>query len=610
MIARRLTTTFLMLCLSTGVAFAKSKSKPLYEKIRPLTPEQTELVQKAIEREKVTIKNLQERTPLVETYIQDMKPDQKLYMVPVSDQYMLSRVDFGKTFTDSPYQNRSASKGFFKGSLKAVTGLTKMFKLEYVPAGFMQMMLIDPNGFDQQHYAFSYVRREFLGNVRTTVFDVFPKKGTGNGRFLGRIWVEDQDGNVVRFNGTYSGNKDEAAPRYFHFDSWRMNIQPGIWLPVTIYAEETHRSPNEKNLGFRGQTHFWGYSLKLPNRDSENVDIKVENATDTSDNSQDVSPLQASRQWVTQAENNVVDRLVEAGLLAQPSDFDKVLEQVTQNIIIGNNLNMPDAIHCRVMLTEPLESLAVGNTILLSKGLVDVLPNEEGLAAVLAFQLAHIALGHHIDTKYAFNDRLLFPDEASFTKIEMMHSTKDDEAAAKKAVELLSNSTYKDKMGNAGLFFAQLQARAKVLPQLNVSRLGDSLLRSDGTPWLEALAKQSPKLNPDDLTQIAALPLGSRLKTDSWDDKVIALNVKTAPLLNASDKMPLEVTPVFLRLTRYETAAAPAAQPPAAAPATAPAPADGQPAPAAPAGNGTAAPSDTNTQPQPTTAQPQANANN
>jgi len=136
--------------------------------------------------------------------------------------------------------------------------------------------------------------------------------------------------------------------------------------------------------------------------------------TDQSQNSDDVSPLQAQREWISQAEENVLDRLTQAGLLAAPSDFDKVLEQVTNNIIIGNNIELAAPVHCRVMLTTPLESIAVGNTIILSKGLVDTLPSEESLAAVLSFQLAHIVLGHHIDTKYAFNDRLLFPDESTF----------------------------------------------------------------------------------------------------------------------------------------------------------------------------------------------------
>jgi hypothetical protein len=50
------------------------------------------------------------------------------------------------------------------------------------------------------------------------------------------------------------------------------------------------------------------------------------------------------------------------------------------------------------------------------------------------------------------------------------------------------------------------------------------------------------------------------LKIDAWDDKVIRLNTKQVPIMNARDKMPFEVTPVFFRLTRYvaPVAAAPA----------------------------------------------------
>ncbi len=58
---------------------------------------------------------------------------------------------------------------------------------------------------------FSYVRREFLGSVRTWVFDVHPKVA-GMGRFYGRVWIEDQDGNVVRFNGTYTARDPKMTP--------------------------------------------------------------------------------------------------------------------------------------------------------------------------------------------------------------------------------------------------------------------------------------------------------------------------------------------------------------------------------------------------------------
>src|ERR1700744_822990 len=570
MTLRRVWITSLLLTLTASVAQAKTK----YQPPSPLSPEQAALVQKAIAAEKVTIKQIQKHSPLVQTYIQNMKPDQVLYAVPESDQYLLGRVDFGKSITDTAYagEGTGSSHGLFKGSMKYVSGLTKAFKMQYISAGFMEMMFLDPISFDQQHYDFTYVRRDFLGAVRTLVFDVHPKPGTGSGRFTCRIWVEAQAGNIVRFNGTYTGgNQDDDSSSYFHFDSWRENLQPGLWLPVGVYVEETQKS-SEHPVSFKAQTYIWGYSLKLPTHESDNESVKIDDVQDQSEQSQDLSPLQAQREWMTQAEENVLDRLVQAGLLAPASDFDKILEQVTNNIIIGNNIQMSDNIHCRLLLTAPLESLAVGNTIILSKGLIDVLPTEADLAAVLSFQLAHIVLGHHIDTRYAFNDRLLFPDEATFERIHMSHSDPDNELAAKKAIDLLNHSVYAPQLAQPGLFLAALNERSHQLTALNTPRLGDSLLRPTGEPWLNALMAKAPKLDVNKLDQVAALPLGSNLKIDAWDDKVIRLNTKAAPIMNARDKMPFEVTPVFFRLTRYTAPAAPVATPAAgAADSTAPA---------------------------------------
>jgi len=600
---RKIALAFLMMTVSAASAYAKKE--PKYEAVHPLTPEQSALVDRAISQEKVLIQAIRKRTPLVETYIQNTKLDVKLYMVPVEDQYMLSRVDFAKGFVDKTFTDRAVknNKGFFKGSLEAMLGLSKALGLEkftYNPNGFMQMMFLDPTGFDKNHYVFSYVRREFLGSVRTVVFDVHPKV-KGMGRFFGRIWIEDQDGNVVRFNGTYTGpNEEDSSKYYFHFDSWRMNVQPGEWLPVAVYVEETTRIEGEKTVGLKAQTHFWGYSLKLPTRDSENVSVKVDDAVDKSDDSQDVGPLQASRAWVTQAENNVIDRLVEAGLVA-PLNPDtngyehKILDQIVINLQVPNNLAFTDQIHTRILLTTTIETTTVGNTILISKGLIDSLPNEPAIASVVAMELAHIAMGHHIDTRYAFNDRLMFPDTATFQKIDMYHSDHDNAEAAKRAMEYLNNALYKDQLPEAGLYYAQLVDRSKALKQLNTSKLGDSLLKPDGTPWMADLQHQSPKLNWDDLAQRPALPLGSWLKTDPWDDKVHQLNAKIYAYMNPRDKMPFEVTPIFYKLQRYDAAAAAAAvATPAPAPTTAP-----------PAGTAAPPAADTNAQP-PAGSQPAA----
>ena len=581
---RKIPLTFLIITLGASCAYAKKG--PKYEQAHQLTPEQAALVERAVVQEKVLIKNIQQRTPLVETYIQNTRPDVHLYQVPVEDQYVLSRVDFGRGFFDKTYQPRAGAKhGFFKGSFSAITGLTKALGLErftYSPTGFMQMMFLDPSGFDSQHYVFSYVRREFLGSVRTWVFDVHPKV-SGMGRFYGRIWIEDQDGNVVRFNGTYTGpTSEDSSKYYFHFDSWRMNVQPGIWLPVAVYVEEKNRIEGEKTVGLKAQTHFWGYSLKLPTRDSENVSVKVDDAVDKSDDSQDVGPLQATRAWVTQAENNVIDRLVEAGLVAplnQGGFENKTLDQLVINLVVPNNLAFTDQIHTRILLSTTVEATTVGNTILISKGLIDSLPSEEAMASVVAMELAHIAMGHHIDTRYAFNDRLLFPDESTFQRIDMYHSDHDNAEAAKRAMEYMENSIYKDKLPNAGLYYAQLVDRSKVLKALNTPKLGDSLLKSDGTPWMADLEKMSPKLNWDDLAQRPANPLGFWLKTDPWDDKVHELNAKIYAYMNARDKMPFEVTPIFYKLQRYDSAKLdiPITVAPQAAPV------GGDPAPAPPA---------------------------
>jgi hypothetical protein len=239
----------------------------------------------------------------------------------------------------------------------------------------------------------------------------------------------------------------------------------------------------------------------------------------------------------------------------------------------------------------------VGNTILISKGLIDSLPNEESIASVIAMELAHIAMGHHIDTRYAFNDRLMFPDESTFQRIDMYHSDHDNAEAAKKAMEYLQNSMYKDKLPSAGLYYAQLVEREKVLKGLNTPKLGDSLLKTDGTPWMADLQRMAPRINWDDLAQTAALPLGSWIKTDPWDDKVHMLNAKRYAPMNARDKMPFEVTPIFYKLQRYETVSFTAPAAPAAGAPAAPAPAAPDPAqppaptaPEAPAADSGAAP--------------------
>lgn len=582
--------------------FGKKKQDANVLPSRKLTPAQTALIDKAIAREKVVVATLKDRAPLVETYIQNMRPDPTLNQIPVSDQHFLGRVEFGNVIGDNAYINKSASSGplsFFKNSASYITGLGGSLHLNFSQTGFVQMLLIDSNDFDRQHYVFGFVRNEFLGNTPTAVFDVTPISGKNStGRFFGRIWVETGNGNIVRFNGDFAGS-EKGYREYYHFDSWRTNVQPDLWLPTSIYIEESDVNSVSHTLKFKAINHVWGYSLKVPTKESENTSLEVVGATDVSNDAQDVSPLGAQRAWVQQAEDNVVERLYQAGLLDSPSDFDKTLADLANNILAYNNITLSRPIRVRTMLTQPLESLAVGNTIILSKGLIDTtgVVTQDGaqqagnLNALLAFQLAHIILGHHLDTKYAFNDQLLFPSTSVFKRIPMHHTDADNEAAAKKAIELLNAKELVNGQQYFGLYLQSLQQRVKALQTLNQPLLGDGLVKSDkdSTFWMQALESKSPKLDMKDLKQQAAMPLSAFLRFDPWTDQVTVMHTAFEPLLSPADKMPFEVEPVYLKLSYYNP------NPPATGATAAPNAAQ----PAAPANN-TAAPNS----PAPQTAPP------
>jgi hypothetical protein len=588
---------------SAGAAiFGKKKVDQDTMPGRKLTPAQNALIDKAILREKEVVKTVKERAPLVETYIQNMKPDAALIQIPESDEHHLARVDFAKVINDDAYKenkgNFEAKKSklsFFKNSLGALGGISSSLRLTFHESGFVQMILMDSNAFDRQHYTFTFIRNDFLGNIPTAVFDVQPISGKREyGRFFGRIWVETREGNVVRFNGDFAGSIS-TMKEFYHFDSWRTNVQPGLWLPNSFYVEESDPRSTTSTLKFKAINYVWGYVLKVPSGNAENTSLDVVNAQDVSNDAPDLSPLGAQREWVQQAEDNVIERLFQAGLLDAPSDFDKTLEALANNILVYNNIQTSRPIRVRTLLTEPLESLAVGNTIIVSKSLIDTtsIMSTDGaqqmgnLNAILAFQLAHIILDHRLDTKYAFSDRLLFPSTSVFQRIPMHHTDKDNEEAAKKAMDLLSAKELAGGQQYFGLYLQQLQQRLKALPALNTPMIGDALIKSDKDPtfWMAAMVPKGIKLDVKDLKQMAAMPLASFLRFDPWTDQVIQIHPSFEPIINERDKMPFEVEPVYLKLTYFAPPA-----PPAAAPATAPAAAPAASAPATPAPADAAAP--------------------
>src|SRR5580658_6375792 len=517
------------------------------EPLPPAAITLNDVIDHVVEREHLFMAQMRHMHPMIETYLQDLKSDSSGNTTPIKDQYFLGRLDM----TDGPEDVSFVGQPGF--GHRVLTKLTGVYSLQFLPMGFAQMVVLDTD-FQKKFYNFTFVRREFLGEVRCLVIDVQPREGQKVARFMGRIWVEDQDYNIVRFNGSYY--PEPKTNFFFHFDSWRLNMRSGAWLPAYVYTEESDlKTGLTRSLHFKAQTRLWGYDLKNIGKTEEFTQILVDSpqsVTDQSPVAADATPVVAERMWEQQAEDNAIDRLQKVGLLAPPSEVDKVLATVVNNLLVTNNIDLQGDIHCRILLTAPLESFTIGHTIVLSRGLLDVLPDEASLAMVLAHELSHIVLGHHFDTKLAFNDKLFFPDEDSFKRLDFKHSSAEEESADTKALELLKNSPYKDKLGNAGLFLKALQEKAPDLPHLIRPHLGNSFAGGKNVRMADLLAS-APALDEKRLDQIAALPLGGRIRVDPWTDQAELSKAKPVALTSAREKMEFEITPVFPYLTRLST---------------------------------------------------------
>jgi hypothetical protein len=540
MIMRMLSKNILVLLLGACA------SMPLLADTPPAPPaDQPRTMDQAVDRiisnEQRLYGQMRNYQPLVETYIQNLKADKDLGEVPAGDKYFLGRANFQKGVTLVPLNEVSSKGKKVVGSI----GNFFSFAMQYLPDGFLQMIFIDTNGFDKQHYKFDYVRREFLGEVRCLVFDVTPAEKNNRGRFLGRIWVEDQDFHIVRFNGAYSGNGHSSW--FFHFDSWRTNVQPGLWLPTFVYSEEKdlHYALSKK-LDFKAQTRLWGYNLTNSSKEEELSKILVETpVSDDTKSNNDLSPIQAQRSWDRQAEDNIADRLERIGLMAPKGEVDKVLETVVNNLEVTNNIDVDPEVRCRVLMTSTLESFTLGHTIVLSRGLIDVLPDEASLATMLAHELSHVVLGHRLDSQYAFFDQLLVDDKDTFRHFGFARTPEEEAQANAKAIQILNNSPYKNQLGNAGLFLQALDTRQKEIPNLISGHLGNRVPQISD---LKSTVAVDPKQNPQ---KIAALPLGGRVKIDPWNDRLELIKSKPVGTVAEREKMPFEVTPFMPYLTRY-----------------------------------------------------------
>jgi hypothetical protein len=497
------------------------------------------LVNATIEQERRVINLLRYFQPVVETYIQEDQPDSENRLSPTADDYFLSRFDLTGQVTVHRF---SAPEEKGKKQSKISQDLTaEDLALALFP---------DKDHFDRQNYTFEFVRWETLGDVRCVVIDVRPRENSPNHSLLARIWVEDQDFNIVRFSGSYTSKT--SSKRAFHFDSWRLNTMTMTWMPAYVYTEDSEGRDPARQIVRRSQTRIWGYDLEHAGDHREYAKPLTDDPIWIDPNrheaSQDLSARYSQEKKTYTADDEIVERLQVAGLMAPHGEVDNTLQTVVNNLLITNHLDLP-TVRCRVLLTTPLESFVIGPTIVVSRGLLDVLPNEAALAGVLAHELAHIILGHSLDAQYLAEFNLPFSDLKVFSKFNFRFDPAQEAEADKKTQVLLANSPYSDTTSLA-LFLRAVELRSAQLPNLLHGRFSNDLAGSYAAEMQGLTNFAKTQMNRTD--QLAASPLGSRIKVDPWSDRIEMLKSSPAPPPSAAEKIPFEVSPFFPHLKRLE----------------------------------------------------------
>src|SRR5437868_7475044 len=135
----------------------------------PATPAPQQLTESAIAervfaQEAQLIRAMQQYSPIVETYVQNLKPDSELGRVPKEDKYFMGKLVLGKVLQDKSFQKQP------RFGRRILDRLNEFYKMNYVPLGFMQLVYL--NDFNMNNYDLKFVRRQFLGECRCVIFDV------------------------------------------------------------------------------------------------------------------------------------------------------------------------------------------------------------------------------------------------------------------------------------------------------------------------------------------------------------------------------------------------------------------------------------------------------
>lgn len=128
--------------------------------------------------------------------------------------------------------------------------------------GGIQPFALEPSKIAQ--YEFKYVGKEKIDELNLYVFDVSPKvmpdpKKTKERFFLGRIWVEDQDMQIVKTKG--KGVPETKKNKFPTVETYREQIDGRYWFPTYSYADEELVFDSGDTLHIRMKVRYSDFEL-------------------------------------------------------------------------------------------------------------------------------------------------------------------------------------------------------------------------------------------------------------------------------------------------------------------------------------------------------------
>jgi Peptidase family M48 len=425
-----------------------------------------ELSRRIFETERDMMHRIRMYSPIVETYIQSLWPDTTAQM-PLDDVYFLGKVNFHR-YLASADDSKAMLFGSSKSSRKILNDNGQRWEL--YPDGFVSMLFVDVQDFDADTYRLTYLRPAALGTVSCLMFAVTPVKVTAPGRFNGTVWVESTALRIIRVEGTFQPHRLRLGQRlrpfggyvglFLHFDCWREMITPDLWVPAYVTVDDNIGwkeigGEGTTDVHYRGRTFVWGYSYlgSFENRQLAFADAASDSGSEITDLEKD-------------------------GLVVPFGRVERSLNTIIEGMSAASHLNLPK-VTCRILATTPVEMFHVGNTILVSRGLLELVPDESTLAVFLAHELAHVVLdtanGKRADRRSVFAK---YNPPGEFPGLGIAHAEEEGGTSALTCGILNGSSAYASATGGAAGFVEELNTMSQQIPNLTRARFGVGLVEN------------------------------------------------------------------------------------------------------------------------------------